>query len=103
MNFSAARQVAECWVSVVTDGDAILDQDNVVTLPYGWVFFYNSAEFIADRTKLEASLIGNVPILIERVNGEVRVLGPRFEERLKEIELELPPAQLRMTPETPKW
>jgi hypothetical protein len=36
---------------------------------YGWVFFYNAPDFIADRTKIESSLIGNVPILIERVNG----------------------------------
>jgi hypothetical protein len=103
MIFSAARKVAECWVSVATDGQAVLDRENVLALPYGWVFFYNSAEFIADRTRLEASLVGNVPILIDRVNGEVLVLGPRYDEQLREIELKLPPARLRMTPETPNW
>lgn len=103
MIFSGARRVAECWVSVVTDGQAVLDQENVLALPYGWVFFYNSADFIADRTKLEASLVGNVPILIDRVDGGVRVLGPRYEEHLKEIERMLPAARLRMTPETPSW
>jgi len=103
MIFSAAKSVAECWVSAVTDGLGILDKEKVVALPYGWIFFYNSAEFIADRTAYEHSLLGNVPILIDRVNGELRILGLRYEERLREIELELPVACVRMTPESPRW
>lgn len=103
MNFSAAKKIAECWISVATGGQALLDREKVVALPYGWVFFYNAPEFIADRTKIEFSLLGNVPILIERVNGELRVLGPRHEERLRELELELPAARLLMTPEYPSW
>ncbi|MYM24675.1 hypothetical protein GTP46_18725 [Duganella sp. FT135W] len=103
MIFSAAKKIAECWISVATDGQAVLDREKVVALPYGWVFFYNAPEFIADRTKIEFSLLGNVPILIERVNGELRVLGPRHEERLRELELELPEARLRMMPELPSW
>ena len=101
MIFNTARKVAECWVAAVTEGQAIVDIEKVVALPYGWVFFYNAPEFIADRTKIECSLVGNVPILIERVNGVLRVLGPRYEERLREPEAELPAVWLRMTPELP--
>jgi len=103
MNFGKARKLAECWVSAVTDGQAILDRENTLTRPYGWVFFYNSAEYIADRSDFRHSLLGNVPILIDRVNGELRVLGPRYENRLEEIERELPVAWMRMTPEPPAW
>lgn len=103
MNFSGARKIAECWVSIVTDDQAILDRENTRALSYGWVFFYNSAEYIADRSRLEHALLGNVPILIDRINGEVRVLGPRYEKRLEEIERELPQACMRMTPEAPVW
>jgi len=81
----------------------VLGKEKVVALPYGWIFFYNSAEFIADSTAYEHALLGNVPILIDRVNGELRVLGPRYQERLQEIETELPAACLRMTPEAPSW
>ncbi|MGO4382587.1 hypothetical protein [Pseudoduganella sp. RAF53_2] len=101
MIFNAARKVADCWVSAATDDQAALDIERVVALPYGWVFFYNAPEFIADRTKIECSFVGNVPILIERINGELRVLGPRYEERLRELESELPAAWLSMTPELP--
>lgn len=103
MIFSAAKNVAECWVSEVTAGQGVLDKERVIALPYGWIFFYNSAEFIADCTAYEHSLLGNVPILIERMNGELRVLGPQYQERLREIELELPEACFRMTPESPSW
>jgi hypothetical protein len=103
MNFSAAKKIAECWVAAATDGQAVLDTEKIVALPYGWVFFYNDPEFIADRDKIEFSLIGNVPILIERVNGELRVLGPRYHERLLELERELPAACLQMAPEFPNW
>lgn len=82
MIFSAARKIAECWVSVATDGQAVLDVEKVLALPYGWVFFYNLPDFIADSTKIEFSLVGNVPFLIERTNGELRVLGPRYQECL---------------------
>jgi Immunity protein 35 len=103
MNFSEARKIAECWVSTVADDQAILDRANTFALPYGWVFFYNSAEYLADRSKLEHALVGNVPILLNRTNSELRVLGPQYESRLQEIESELPQACMRMTPEKPSW
>jgi hypothetical protein len=103
MNFSEARQIAETWVKVTTGGQAVLYREKTLSLPYGWVFFYNSPTFIAEPTNVDTSLVGNVPILIERVNGELKVLGPRHQERLKQIEKELPPACLLMSPEQAKW
>lgn len=103
MDFSAARQVASSWIEVVSSGSAVIHREKTVSLSYGWVFFYNSPEFIADPTNFSAALVGNVPILIERVNGELRVLGPRYQERLKQIEKELPPACLQMKPEMAQW
>lgn len=103
MNFSAAKKVAESWVNAVTDGKAVLYREKTLALSYGWVFFYNSPDFIAEPTDLSLSLVGNVPILMERVNGELRVLGPSYQERLKQIERELPSACLLMKPEQPQW
>ncbi|MRW89030.1 hypothetical protein GJ699_03440 [Duganella sp. FT80W] len=103
MNFAMARQVAEAWVRAVSDDEASIWPEKTQALPYGWVFFYNSKEFIADATNLSAALVGNVPILIERTNGELRVLGPRYEERLAQIEKELPAACMQAKPEQPRW
>jgi hypothetical protein len=103
MNFNDAKQIAESWVGVISGNQAVIDREKTLALPYGWVFFYNSPEFIANPTNISMSLLGNVPILIERVNGELRVLGTMYQERLKEIESELPSACLLMSPEKPRW
>ncbi len=103
MNFAMARQVAEAWVLAVSGGSASIWQEKTLALSYGWVFFYNSKEFIADPTNFSEALVGNVPILIERTNGELRVLAPRYEERLAQIEKDLPAACMLMKPEQPQW
>jgi hypothetical protein len=103
MNFAMARQVAEAWVRAVSGDEASIWREKTQALPYGWVFFYNSKEFIADPTNFSEALAGNVPILVERTNGELRVLGPRYEERLSQIEKELPAACMLAKPEQPQW
>jgi len=103
MNFCTARKIAETWIYEVTQNDAEIYREKTLALPYGWVFFYNSRDFIANPSDFSLSLAGNVPILIERINGELRVLGPRYQERLKQIEGELPSACLHMKPEQPYW
>ena len=103
MNFSEAKQIAESWVSVVSGGQTVIHWERTLSLPYGWVFFFNSSELIANPTNLGSALAGNVPILIERVNGELRVLGLKYQERLRDIESELPTACLLMSPEQPRW
>ena len=41
---------------------------------FGWVFFYNSAEFMATRD-LRWALGGNAPLIVDRVSGAVVVTG----------------------------
>jgi hypothetical protein len=103
MNFDAAQDLAASWVRLTTQGMAVIYRDKTMVLPYGWVFFYNSPEFVANPSNHESSLVGNVPILIDRINGELRVLGPRYTDRLNELEREMPPACLQMKPENPRW
>jgi len=103
MNFDAAREIAATWIRMTTDGVAVMHRDKTIALPYGWVFFYNSPEFLADPSNFESALVGNVPILVDRVNGELRVLGLRYTDRLQELERDLPPACLHMKPEVPQW
>lgn len=103
MNFDVARELAASWISLTTEGAAVIHRDKTISLPYGWVFFYNSPEFLADPSNIDNSLVGNVPILVDRVNGELRVLGPRYMVRLKELERDIPSAFLQMKPEAPQW
>jgi hypothetical protein len=105
MPFSKARQIAEAWVSAVTEGQAEIVREAVEAKPYGWIFYYQSREFLADRSNISAALAGNAPFIVDRINGEVRVLGtgPLREQRLREYEKSLPSAVWHAKPELPQW
>jgi hypothetical protein len=109
VTFSKARRIAEAWIDIVTDGNAALDRDLTIAKPYGWLFCWNSKEFLADRTMEENALVGNVPIFVDRVNGELLCVGPvgsagpRGVRWFAEYEASIPPARLQMTPEQPHW
>ena len=109
LTFSEARRIAEAWVDILTEGSAALDRERTLVKPYGWMFCWNSKAFLANRTMEESALVGNVPIFVDRVNGEVlRVgpfgtAGPDGVHWFAEYEASIPPARLKMTPEQPNW
>jgi hypothetical protein len=90
MNYAEAKELAETWVRLACHDDAELVEESTIKKPYGWVFFY--------RGKKEA-LAGNAPIIIDRVNGELRVTGTArpITAYLEEYEASLPPARLAMS------
>ncbi|HPF72819.1 MAG: hypothetical protein H7A20_09510 [Rhodanobacteraceae bacterium] len=55
-----------CEIVVVTE--ATLER------PFGWVFFYQTKEFLSARTPA-AQLAGNAPLLVNRFTGDVVVTG----------------------------
>ena len=102
--FSKARQIAETWVAVMTDGDAEIVREAVETKPYGWIFGFQSSEYLRDPSNISAALAGNAPFIVNRINGEIRVLGiVNFEETLSEYERSLPRGWRQFGPEYPKW
>ena len=105
LTFAKARAIAEAWVSAVTDGTAELVREPTVAKPYGWVFFYQSTQFVRDPSNFSAQLVGNGPILIDRINGEVRVFGTShaLAKQLSEYERTLPQARMLGRSEEPKW
>jgi hypothetical protein len=95
MNYAKAKELAETWVRLRCDGTAELVEERTIKKPYGWVFFYRGKK---------GALAGNAPIIIDRVNGELRVTGTAkpITAYLEEYEALLPPARLAMiVPEEP--
>ena len=41
---------------------------------FGWVFFYNSKEFL-DTSDLSKAVAGNAPIIVDKMTGELTVTG----------------------------
>jgi hypothetical protein len=100
LSFAKARQIAEVWIAVVTDDRAEIVRDLVEAKPHGWVFHYQSSAYPRDPGNALLALAGNAPFIVDRVNGEIRVLGPAplVNARLAEYEAALPAAALQATP-----
>ena len=100
--YHQAEKLATSWVDILLEGKAAIIPELTITRPYGWVFFYQSREYILDP-KVEHMLLGNAPIIVDRINGEIRVTGTArpTDEYLAEYEATLPVASLNMKPEFP--
>jgi hypothetical protein len=103
LSFSIAQSLAAAWVNITTEGRAALVLSSTVAKPYGWVFFYLPSEYMRDPSNHLNQLAGNAPLLVDRINGEIRVLGTArpLEWYLSKYEETLPEAVLLMRPEPP--
>jgi hypothetical protein len=90
MNYAKARELAGTWVRLVCGEGVDVIDDRTMKRPYGWVFSYNNRD---------GSLAGNAPIIIDRVNGELRVTGTArpIAVYLAEYESTLPVAKMQMS------
>lgn len=97
LRFHQAHELASTWVRILRGDKAIIQDERTIKRPYGWVFFYESRAFLASGDPLDA-LYGNVPILVDRVVGEIRVTekGKPIETFLTEYEAGLPPVCMQI-------
>jgi len=86
ISFDKAKALAEKFVA--DRGSAIGDEftlyaDKTIEVNEGWVFFYNSKEFIETGND-EFALVGNGPIFVDR-NGKLRTLpsGTNWEDAIR--------------------
>ena len=104
MDFVKAAALAAAWVEIVSEGRAILMREATIAKAYGWIFFYQSSDFLETGHFL-AIRGGNAPIIVDRNTNELRVTGTAkpWEEYVQEYEKSLPLACLRRAPEIPRW
>ncbi|MDI3562817.1 YrhB domain-containing protein [Bradyrhizobium sp. Arg816] len=104
MDFDKAAALASAWVDILCEGQACIVRELTIAKPYGWVFFYESREFLDDGNP-SAVLVGNAPIIVNRNTSELRVTGTAkpLEHYLTEYEKTLPPIWLQQTPQLPTW
>lgn len=98
LNFIQALELAVGWCRITTGKDCVILTKHTQKLPYGWVFFYDTRAYVVSG-KSKDMLVNSVPILIDRIDGEIRVLGTakplrsylaRYEAELPEERLKLP-------------
>lgn len=92
IDLQQATAIAERHIAAsshFSNGELELSPEDTITLPYGWVFYYDSA--LHRRTGLpEHAIAGNSPILILSHDGELILLGTArsTEEALRLFELQ---------------
>jgi hypothetical protein len=99
--YADAKRLATEYVSTLGDRTGVITA--VAPKPYGWIFFYNSAEFVRTRNRQKA-WFGNGPFVISRIDGRRFTMTSRpgiAAESLVKYEKALPPDLLEMTPEPP--
>lgn len=103
LNYEKAKILAQTWIDLNCSVEAEIIDEATITKSYGWVFFYQSKSYLKTQN-FSDMLAGNAPILIERLNGELRIFGTAqlIEEYLLEYEKTIPEARLKMSPEFPK-
>lgn len=71
--------------------------DATIARPYGWIFFYQSKRFL-ETGEFGDQIAGNGPILVDRINFDLKTFGTAkgIDEYLIEYEKTIPPSWLQM-------
>ena len=71
IDFDTAKNMFEQWMHEAEIESGIeLKLHSIQTEDFGWIFFYNSKEFL-ENNNTSYALGGNCPILIEAATGEM--------------------------------
>ena len=77
MTKEQAFQVAKEYVdseSAQAGLELAILEDRTLDKPFGWVFFYDTVEFIRTGDDM-ARAVGNAPLIVDRESGEVHSTG----------------------------
>jgi hypothetical protein len=97
LTFAQAHELASTWVRIMEGDEVVIVNEHTMKRPYGWVFFYQSRAYLASRDAM--GLLGNAPIIVDRISGEIRVTGTgrSIETYLSQYEAGLPPAWMQIS------
>lgn len=79
ITFEQAKEIAERYAAELSAIDGrvvVILHDYTKEDERGWTFCYDSESFAIHGCELDA-LLGNLPFLVDRHTGEVRVIPPR--------------------------
>lgn len=85
---SAARARIEQMLSELAfDCEVVILDEATRDYDWGWVFFYQSREFVESGDPM-SELLGNAPYIVNKITGEVRITGTaeRIEYYVNEYE-----------------
>ena len=101
-NYERAKILAQKWLELTSETEVVVIEKATLTTPYGWIFFYQSKNYI-DTNDYRETPVGNCPVLIDRFDGFLRTFGTTFsiEKYPADHEQILSLGRLQMKPEFP--
>jgi Immunity protein 35 len=88
----AAKKIATDFINMESSGNEgknewVIIDEYTLEKPYGWIFSYNSHRFL-ETGDYSYSVVGNGPVIVNRVTGEVEEIagGPFYKRNLEEYE-----------------
>ncbi|MGB5213118.1 MAG: YrhB domain-containing protein [Anderseniella sp.] len=72
----ALKAAIKCMKELTSETELEVEivEEDTISNDIGWIFFYQSVEYLASKN-LIYSLVGNAPILVNRITGECAALG----------------------------
>ena len=80
LNFEQAQSIAIASVAEIARSagtELQLLEDQTIERPFGWVFFYNSQQFL-ETQDLKYALAGNGPLIVDKRDARVLQLGTAY-------------------------
>lgn len=72
--YDEALTAIEAWLAQSSEPDLVVLSEFTLERPFGWVFFYNSRQFV-QTGDFKYQLLGNAPLIFNRFTGEIIVTG----------------------------
>lgn len=71
-----ALKIAKKKVSQLqsANDDFVIVENDTIETDFGWVFFYNSKQYL-ESGNISHALAGNAPIIVDRLTGEIAETG----------------------------
>lgn len=72
-----ARELVERYLTNEVsgyDGEFAVVDDATIETTFGWVFVYDSSEYLKTGDEMSRA-VGNAPVLVDKRNGELHVTG----------------------------
>lgn len=68
----------------------IVDDEQTIDKEWGWVFFYNSSEYLKSGN-MDDALMGNAPFIVNKHTGDIIETGTAYdiEHYIREYELKI--------------
>lgn len=77
INLAQAQSIAEEYIKSIENKEKyklLLLLEETIEFEFGWVFFYQSKEYIFTQNIMEA-LGGNAPIIVNKFDESIEVMG----------------------------